>query len=1144
MTTIFRIVLLFGLVVLLGGRFAKAQTATATTGTDASYQELLERIQKQLTASQFTETLPLVNELVTRTEAKYGLNHTNTADALHLLADVYERVSDYTNATVSCARALAIREKIYGPEHPSTAASLNILALLYFSEGEFKKSAPLIERSLKIYEKVFGPEHRSTATTLNNLANLYQTMGDYEKAAEMVQRSLKVREKVLGPEHPETATALASLSIIYRKLGDYPRAVVLSERSLKIREKVLGPEHPDTATALANLAVIYHGMGDYEKALKFSELGLKVREKVLGPEHPDTATSLSTLAESRRQMSDYATAESLLQRSLKIGEKVFGKENLNIAVTLNNLGILYSTMGDSSKAEPVLLRSLGIYQKVFGPGHPQTAMAMNNLAELYRSMGDYVRAKPLYQLSLKVREKMLGPDHPDTAMSLNNLALLYLFVEDFQKAEPLNQRAIGIYEKALGPDHPDTAKALNNLALLYCAMGEYAKAEPLTRRSLRIYEKVLGPEHPDTAKALNNVGLLCHEMGDPGKAEPLFKRCLGIYEKVFGLEHADTTTTLLNLGITLIDLHKTDEALAVGKQCRLSSERALDQLLSFSSERQRMNYQANARPPSTDLLATLGSATELLTLVLRNKGIVLDSLIEDELTARASKEPSVKEALDDLRAATRRLIQHNSRATSDTSPESLKGRQAEKAQLEGQFDTAQKALARNVAALGQTRRALRVTSQNVQGALAKDVVLLEFIEYSHYLGRNKFETRYGAVVVGHESVALKDAKVGEPVWIPLATEAAIERTRQDYAAIMRGDKKGDPSLLRSLYAQLFEPIQSRLPKDITTLIISADSELNFISFATLLDAQDRFLAERYSIRYVASGRDLLFEPTGQNRSRSYAAFADPAFAAKPTVVGSWATNDAHLTLQSADRRDYGGISLGALPNTSLEAQFLRDRSAVWRLEGAVHVGAEASESEVKAVKSPYILHLATHGFFLPDSSPTNRPPIQTRLVGEQRRPVAFRNPMQRSGLAFAGAQLTLDSWKRGETPDTENDGILMAQEVGTMDLKDTWLVVLSACDTGIGEARSGEGVLGLRRGFVQAGAQNLLMTLWPISDKWSVDIMKAFYEKAMASGDAPQAMADVQAEWLGRLRKEKGVLIAARIAGPFVLSTRGRQSSK
>ena len=155
-----------------------------------------------------------------------------------------------------------------------------------------------------------------------------------------------------------------------------------------------------------------------------------------------------------------------------------------------------------------------------------------------------------------------------------------------------------------------------------------------------------------------------------------------------------------------------------------------------------------------------------------------------------------------------------------------------------------------------------------------------------------------------------------------------------------------------------------------------------------------------------------------------------------------------------------------------------------------------------------------------------------------------RNAMFSSGLALAGAQETLKAWKRGEVPPMENDGILTAEEVAMLNLQGTWLVVLSACDTGIGEARNGEGVMGLRRGFVQAGAQNLLMTLWPISDKWSVEIMKAFYEKAMTSGDAAQTMAEVQAEWLAKLRKEKGALIAARIAGPFILTSRGKPAGK
>jgi CHAT domain-containing protein len=240
---------------------------------------------------------------------------------------------------------------------------------------------------------------------------------------------------------------------------------------------------------------------------------------------------------------------------------------------------------------------------------------------------------------------------------------------------------------------------------------------------------------------------------------------------------------------------------------------------------------------------------------------------------------------------------------------------------------------------------------------------------------------------------------------------------------------------------------------------------------------------------------------------------------------------------STDRRDYSGCSLPQLPNTAQEAEYLQAKSSSWHLKPATFTGTEATEAQVKALHSPYILHLATHGFFLPDIQPTN----QTRtLQFDQKMPVVLHNPMQRSGLALAGAELTLDAWKRGEVPDTENDGILMADEVALLDLQNTWLVTLSACDTGIGEARAGEGVLGLRRGFIQAGAQNLLMTLWPVSDKWTVDLMKGFYDVAMRTGNAPDALADVQREYLVKLKTEKNLVFAARLAGPFVMNFQGK----
>jgi CHAT domain-containing protein len=148
--------------------------------------------------------------------------------------------------------------------------------------------------------------------------------------------------------------------------------------------------------------------------------------------------------------------------------------------------------------------------------------------------------------------------------------------------------------------------------------------------------------------------------------------------------------------------------------------------------------------------------------------------------------------------------------------------------------------------------------------------------------------------------------------------------------------------------------------------------------------------------------------------------------------------------------------------------------------------------------------------------------------------------MHRSGLALAGAQRTLDAWARGEVPPSDNDGIVTAEEVGGLKLQGTWLVTLSACDTGTGEARAGEGVMGLRRGFIQAGAQNLLMTLWAISDDTTVEIMKDFYARALKTGNAPQALADTQREWLVKLRKEKGLAQAVTLAGPFIMSSQGK----
>ena len=1118
-------------------------------------------------------------------EKTLGPDHPDTATALNNLAALYYSMGDRGKAEALLQPALKIREESPGPENddlakisslgkqvtelasagkvddaisvmqqildfcekkvgpddPATAAALTSLAELYSLNTDYTKAEPLLKRALEIDEKVLGPDDPGTATALNTLAVLYGSLRDYTKAQSLLQQALKIKEKTLGPDHPNTAETLKDLGEVYRSMGDYAKAEPLYQRALKIKETAFGPDHRETANTLNDLAVLYYSMGDYAKAAPLLQRALKIKETALGPDHRETAKALNQLGGLYSSAGDYARAEPLLQQSLQIEEKVLGPDHPWTAPALNSLAQLYYLMGDYARAELSFQRVLKIQEKALGPDHPATANALNNLAALSNSMGDYAKAEPLFQRALKIAEKTFGPDHRETATALSNLGVLYYFMGDYAKAEPLLQRAVNIKEKALGPDHRETAIALNNLAGLYSFMRDYAKAEPLFQRALKIGEKTLGPDHPDTGKALNNLGELYGSMGDYSKAEPLFQRALQIEKKALGSDHRDTALVLNNLTLVKVDSGETQNAISLAKRGREAEEKNLSNILSFTSEQQRLSFQKTTNPYT--LFAALGSAAELAQTVLRQKGVVLDSLLEDRLVAEASADPKQREVIAQLRAAKQRLMQLVLEVPKDASEAAQKQRAAEKGRLSTEVEQLEGGLARRVAGLGKARRALSVTVPQVQSVLPKQSALIELLRYSHYVGRGKFENRYGAVVL---------TPSGEPKWIPLGAAAEIEEDVKLYQKSVRSktDEATLGDVLKALQQRVWAPIEKALPEGCTTAIVSPDGELSFVSFATLLTPDDRFLAEKYSISYVASGRDLLRENKASGNPM-IVVFANPDFGNQ--VITQPIASSSPVALRSFEMRDLQSMRLSPLPGTAKEAAALEK----WTPKTAkVFLGPNATEAELRQVNSPRVLHLATHGFFLSEieMGKQTKPLLQPSQLGKQANPMEqqmeiptrkLENPMYRSGLALAGAQRAFKARAgEGEAPPTENDGVVTAEEVGGLKLNGTWLVVLSACDTGSGEARAGEGVMGLRRGFIQAGAQNLLMTLWPINDQATVKIMLDFYEAADKSHNAPQALAEVQRDALVELRSQHGrehsLLDAVRLAGSFIMTSQGK----
>jgi tetratricopeptide (TPR) repeat protein len=1156
---------------------------------EAKLSSLNQQVVELCQAGRFNQAVPIAQEFLELCEKRFGPDHPETADALYNLGDLYRSLRDYVRAEPLLKRALEIDEKALGPDHPDTASALNNLGELYRDAGDYAKAEPLLTCALEIDEKALGPDHPDTASALNNLAGLYHSMGDYDKAKPLLQRALKIREKSPGPEHddlaklsslskrvtelihagkvseaipiaqeilklcekvagpdqPAVAQALTNLAELYRLKSDYPKTEPLYQRALKIREKALGPDHPDTATTLNDLAAVYFSMRNYTKAESLFQRALEIREKALGPDDRGTATALTSLAQLCSFMGNYAKAEPLYQRALEIDEKALGPDHPDTATALTNLAGLYYSIGDYAKAETLYLRARKINQraletteKALGPDHQDTAKAVNNLALLYYSMGDYAKAEPLLQRTLKIKETALGPDHPETATPLNNLAGLYTSMGDYAKAELLFQRTLKIKETALGSDHPETATALNNLAVVYTSMGDYAKAEPLYQRAFKIKEKALGPDHSDTGTALNNLALLYHSMGDYAKAEPLYQRALKIKEKALGPDHPDTAKALRNLALLKIDRGEAKDAVALTTRLQKAEEKYLSNILSFTSEQQRLVFQKTTEPYT--VFATLRDAPELAQTVLRQKGVVLDSLLEDRLAAETSGDPRQREKIQQVRAAKQRLMRLVLEVPKDLSEAARKQRIAEKERLSTEVEQLEGGLARQVAGLGKGRRTLSVTVPQVQSVLPKQALLIELLRYSHYLGKRRFENHYGAIVISANE---------EPKWVPLGIAAEIEKDIKLYRQAVRAknDNGRLGNVLKTLGERVWVPIEKAIPEGCTTVIVSPDGELSFVSFATLLTPDDRFVGEKYSVSYVASGRDLLRENKPSDNPMTVV-FANPDFGSQ--VIAQAAASSNAIALRSMEMRDLQSMRLSALPGTAQEAADLEKRAG--KTTTKVFLGPNATEAELRQVSSPRVLHLATHGFFLPEvelGKQTN-PLLQPIELEKQTNPLQpqpdeipktkLENPMYRSGLALAGAQGTLNAWGRGEVPPTENDGVVTAEEVGGLKLNGTWLVVLSACDTGSGEARAGEGVMGLRRGFIQAGEQNLLMTLWPISDNTTVQIMLEFYEAADKTQNASEALAEVQRAWLVKLRKQLGLFRAVKLAGPFIMSSQGK----
>ena len=1106
---------------------------TSLRAQESHWNDLNSQVLNLVKQGKYAEAIPVAAEALKVAEAAYGPDDPNIAIALNILAMLYGHQNQIADVIPLYQRILSIHEKALGPEAPVVAKDLNNLAVLYFQLHQYAKAQPLMERALRIDEKTLGTENPLLATDLSNLAMVYVYQDKYADAEPLFQRVLPIYETTLGPESPALAQTLNNFAHVYDEQGKYTLAEPLYQRALAIREKALGPDSPDVATVLNNFAALYDHQGKYAQAEPLYLRALSIREKALGPEHPDLASTLNNLASLYDRQGRYAKAEPLYLRALKIDEKALGPDDPGVAADLNNLGAHFFQQGLYVKAEHLYQGALEIEEKAVGPGSTNIAGALNNLAGLYVRQGKYATAEPLYQRALKIYEKALGPDHADVAVSLNNLATLNVDQGKYADAEAHYLRALHIFEKALGPDNTDVASTLTNLAKLYFIKGRFHEAEPLYKRALSIDEKVLGPAHPGVAISLNNLALFYDQQGKYAAAEPLYHRALRIDETALGLDHPDLATDLNNLALLYDHQDKYAQAEPIYQRAFNNLFDQFQYNFTYMSEKERLGFLdtvADDFPLYFSFVHRFRNKDPRLTgsmynLLLWEKSFIVGSVADMRRQVEESDDAEALKLLEQLSAKRTQIA-----ALLNVVPPDRALWRKQIDQLRAESNDIEKALVARSSAFAERKKLDRATWQQVRDALKPGEAAVEFARFAYYDKKWTNSYYYAALVVTRQTK-------NQPKYIFLGDDKQMEGTALtgfQRSVQTRGFPTGPEAKLPGANAWdlIWKPLEPALAGS-TRIYLSPDGVLNQLPLGIIPAPGGKLQMERFDLRLLSSTRDIL-RSTPPRAADTALLVGDPVFdlsedqqraailkltlpQQQPPVLEAASSP----TTQSPNQlsRDQGaGTTLPRLPGTGAEvnaiAQLMRDRQ--WKT--SVYTNDLALKQVVEQAgmpNSPRVIHLATHGFFLPDQQFKARQ-ITARLNPNQIESSALEDPMLRSGLYFAGANRALAG-----KPTTEglDNGVLTAMEAGSLNLRGTELVVLSACNTGQGDVKNGEGVFGLRRAFQEAGAQSVLMSLWSVPDKETLALMQRFYTKWLAGMEIHEALKEAQLETREQVKK-------------------------
>ncbi len=991
--------------------------------------------------------------------------------------DVAFNKGDYPKALIYLNRALIIKKNLFTDQVPEWYTSKLKLGSFYTNGAEnLPEAEKILNECLPIVQSEYTSQNADYIDGLNDLAKIYDYTDRYQKAIDVLQETANSLKKRLGEkENLPLAEALSGIGYMQLRAGNYKIAESNLDNAIKLFEsKRRGRRMIAYARALQTKARLYTTLGLYKEAETLLD---KSESKSIRKHTSDNISvkSLDDIGFLYIKKGLFSKVEEPLLQSLINTEKQYGAVHRNLINTLNMLASLKYEQADYIKAQEYIRRASDIAVKLYGENSDRNATCLLTLGHVQASLGDYEKSEQSLQKAIQITQTNRNEKHILLVDPMASIAeIKFLRTNSVKESETLLNQAKEIVAKELGTDSPLYAEVLKKTSLIYTETNKLDQALNLLNDANNIYTKKLGKSNKNSADVYSIKGDLYSKKKDFKNAELNYENAKTIYEDVFNKRYPAYKKTVGKLGRMYFikgDYKKSQTSLDESTDYYL---KYLKQTFPSLSEGEKAKFWNSIRGDfefyNTLAIKQKDVQPELLGKIydfqLATKAILLSSSVKVRERILSSPDTSLKAKYKrwiNLKEFFNNVISLNSKQLQEGNINPDK--------VEQQIEDLEKDLSGKSEAFAKGYDSKDYKWENVKENLKSGEAALEVIRFRYFTTNFSDSIVYAALIVtpqtrkNPELVVFKNGNQLESKFLKYYNNNIKLKNEENIS-----------------YKQFWEPIDKYIKAE--KIFLSPDGVYNMINVSSLHTPDNKYILDKYNVILVSNTRDIITKKLSKRvdfSDKSVVLIGNPSFYAKNDTI--------EKTLES-------------LPGAEVEVKAIQELFNKEKWNAKKYIEADADEDVVKKLNSPRVFHVATHGYFLADEDAEDE---VSEVTNENKQ---IKNPLLRSGLVFKGGGDVIGKKKivSGE------NGILSAYEAMNLNFDNTELVVLSACETGKGEVQVGEGVFGLQRAFLVAGADAIIMSLFKVNDEVTQKLMLKFYQKWLKTGSKRIAFAEAQKE--------------------------------